>query len=106
MGAPERGGLLACLDHAADTGQHDRVVALTAALAALLRRDGPWAEAITRHTAAVKAARQLGDRLGQANALNHLGDVRRVTGEYPAATAALDQALAIYRDLQPPGERG
>ena len=49
----ERASLLACLDHATATGQHARVIALTAALAGLLRSDGPWAEAITRHTAAV-----------------------------------------------------
>ena len=29
--------------------------------------------------------RDLGDRLGQANALSDLGDVRRLTGDYPAA---------------------
>ena len=46
----ERASLLACLDQATGTGQHARVVALTAGLAGLLRRDGPWAEAITRHT--------------------------------------------------------
>ena len=75
----ERVSLLACLDHAIGTGQHARVIALTAGLAGLLRRDGPWADAITRHTAAIQAARDLGDRLGQAGALNDLGDVRRLT---------------------------
>ena len=44
---------------ATGTGQHARVIALTAALAALLRSDGPWAEAITLHEAAVQAARSL-----------------------------------------------
>ena len=65
----ERASLLACLDHATGSGQHARVIALTAGLAGLLWRDGPWADAITRHTAAIHAARHLGDRLGQANAL-------------------------------------
>ena len=41
----------------AATGQHARVTALTACLAGLLRSDGPWAEAVTRHMAAVQAAR-------------------------------------------------
>ena len=81
------------------TGQHARVIALTAGLAGLLRSDGPWADAITRHTAAIQAARHLGDRLGQANALSDLGDVRLLTGDYPAAAQALEQALGIYRDL-------
>ena len=95
----ERASLFACLDHVTVTGQHARVTGLTAGLAGLLRRDGPWAEAITRHTAAVQAARHLGDRLGQANALNDLGDVRRVTGDFPAAAQVLEQALGIYRDF-------
>jgi transcriptional regulator with XRE-family HTH domain/tetratricopeptide (TPR) repeat protein len=99
----ERPSLLACLDHATATGQHARVVALTGGLAGLLRRDGPWAEAITRHTTAIQAARYLGDRLGQANALHDLADVRRLTGDYLAGAQDLEQALGIYREL---GNRG
>ena len=40
----ERATLLSCLDHATTIGQHARVIALTAGLASLLRRDGPGAE--------------------------------------------------------------
>jgi len=95
----ERASLLACLDHATAAGQHARVIALTAGLAGLLQRDGPWADAITRHTAAITAARQLGDRLGQASALTDLGIARRLTGDYPAAARLLGEALGISRDL-------
>jgi tetratricopeptide (TPR) repeat protein/transcriptional regulator with XRE-family HTH domain len=95
----ERASLLACLDHAAAVGQHARVVAFTAALAELLRRDGPWADAVARHSAAVQAAQRAGDLLGQANALSDLGSVQRLVGDYPGATQALERALAIYRDL-------
>jgi tetratricopeptide (TPR) repeat protein/transcriptional regulator with XRE-family HTH domain len=95
----ERASLLACLDHATGTGQHDRVIALTAGLAALLRSDGPWAQAITRHQAAIQAAHHLGDRLGQAGALRDLGVVRWLMDDYPAAAQALEQALGLYRDL-------
>ena len=95
----ERVSLLACLDHATGTGQHARVIALTAGLAGLLRRDGPWADAITRHTAAIQAARHLGDRLGQANALGDLGTVRWLAADFRAASEALEQALGIYCDL-------
>jgi len=95
----ERASLLACLDHATATGQHAQVTALTAGLAGLLRLDGTWAEAITRHEAAIQATRHLEDRLGQANALTDLADVRRLTGDYPAAAQAQAQALGIYRDL-------
>jgi len=43
--------------------------------------------------------RDLGYRLGQVNALTNLGDVRRLTGEFPAAAQALEEALGIARDL-------
>jgi DNA-binding SARP family transcriptional activator len=95
----ERASLMACLDHAAAVGQHARVVALTAGLAGLLQRDGPWADAVTRHATAAGAAQRLGDRPGQAGALTDLGAVRRMTGDYPAAAQDLEQALGIYRDL-------
>ena len=95
----ERANLLACLDHATATGQHARVVGLTVGLAGLLRQDGPWAEAITRHIAAIRAAEYLGDRLGQAGALNDLGVVLGLTGDHLAATQALEHALGIYRHL-------
>ncbi len=95
----ERGTLIACLDRAAATGRHGLVVALSAGLAGLLRLDGPWAEAITRHTAAVEAARHLGDLLGQANARNDLGDARFMACDYQGAARDLELALAIYRDI-------
>jgi hypothetical protein len=75
----DRANLLACLDSVTRTGQHARVIALTAGIAGFLRREGPFADAITRHTAAVQAAQRADDRLGQANALNDLEHVRRLT---------------------------
>jgi tetratricopeptide (TPR) repeat protein/transcriptional regulator with XRE-family HTH domain len=95
----ERASLLACLDQATAAGQHARVIALTAGLAALLRSDGPWDQAITRHATAVQAARQIGDRPGQALALTDLGDIRQPTGDYPGAARDLQEALGICRDL-------
>jgi tetratricopeptide (TPR) repeat protein/transcriptional regulator with XRE-family HTH domain len=95
----ERASLLACLDHSAATGQHARAVALTAAMASLLRVDGPWAEATTRHATAVRAAQDAGDRPGQANALNNLAVLREATGDYPGAAREFAEALVIHRDL-------
>jgi tetratricopeptide (TPR) repeat protein/transcriptional regulator with XRE-family HTH domain len=95
----ERPSLLACLDHATATGQHGRVISLTAGLSALLLDDGPWADAITRHIAAAAAAQHLGDRLGQAGALNDLGAAQRLAGDYTAAARAHEQALSIYCDI-------
>ena len=95
----DRASLLACLDAAARAGQDARVIALTAGIAGLLRLDGPFPNAVTRHTAAAQAASRLDDRLGQANALTDLGSVRWRMGDYPGAAQALEQALGIYRDI-------
>jgi tetratricopeptide (TPR) repeat protein/transcriptional regulator with XRE-family HTH domain len=93
----ERATLLACLDQAARSDQHARVVALPAALASLLRIDGPWAEAVARHSAAASAARRLSDRLALASALLDLGDAQTLTGDVTPAARALDEALVIFR---------
>jgi tetratricopeptide (TPR) repeat protein/transcriptional regulator with XRE-family HTH domain len=98
----ERASLLACLDQAAAASQYARVIALTAGISGLLQQDGWWADAVARHTAAIGAAQHLGDRLSQANALSDLGEVRRMTGDYPAAVQVQEEALGIYREL---GER-
>ena len=95
----ERASLLACLDQVTGTGQHARIIALTAGVAGLLHQDGPWAEAIARHETAVRAAQHLGDRLGQANALGYLGLVRLLDGDYPAAARALEEELGLAHDL-------
>jgi tetratricopeptide (TPR) repeat protein len=95
----ERACLLACLEHATRTGEHARVVALTAAIAALLRQDGPWTDAIACHTTAVQAAQHLGDRQCEATALTDLGDALYLSGDLRGAAEAQEKALGIYRDL-------
>jgi tetratricopeptide (TPR) repeat protein/transcriptional regulator with XRE-family HTH domain len=93
----ERASLLACLDQVVTTSQPERVVALTTGLAGLLRHDGPWAEALTRNVTALRAARHLGDRLGQANVLADLGRFRLLTDDFEGAARDLEEALGLYR---------
>jgi tetratricopeptide (TPR) repeat protein len=95
----EREALLACRDHLAATGQRARLVALTAGLTGLLRRDGPWDQARALHAAAAQAAEELGHRAGQAGALLSLGDVERLMGDSAAAARTLTAALGIFREL-------
>jgi DNA-binding SARP family transcriptional activator/tetratricopeptide (TPR) repeat protein len=76
-----------------------RVVSLTAALAAFLQEEGPWAQAAALHRAAVGAARELGDRLSEANALGDLGRVMESAGDHAAAAAEYERALALYREM-------
>jgi DNA-binding SARP family transcriptional activator/tetratricopeptide (TPR) repeat protein len=92
----ERASLVACL---AGTDDPRRVVSLTAALTELLRRDGPWTDAIAWHAAAAQAAVRLGDRLEEANARIDLGTVYRLAGDYEEAERELHQALSLYRAL-------
>jgi DNA-binding SARP family transcriptional activator/tetratricopeptide (TPR) repeat protein len=82
----ERANLVA----AAELGQ---VVALTAGMAELLRRDGPWSEALTRHARAAGLA----SGVERAGALLDLATVRRLTGDYPGAARDAREALAGYR---------
>jgi DNA-binding SARP family transcriptional activator/tetratricopeptide (TPR) repeat protein len=95
----ERPALVACRDYAADTGQQARMIALTAGLAGLLRRDGPWTEARTLHAAAARAAEDLGDRPCRATALLSLGDVERLMGDGAGAIRTLSEAIEVFADL-------
>jgi len=95
----ERANLIACIDHATQTDQLERIVALTAAIAALMRLDGPWADAIVRHVSAVDAARRLRDRPSEARALSNLGVVQRLTDDFPGAVDSLEASLNIFSEL-------
>jgi tetratricopeptide (TPR) repeat protein len=48
---------------------------------------------------ALATFRDIGSRLGEANALCWLGDVLRETGKLPEAARVLNQALAVYREI-------
>ena len=95
----ERANLLACLDHATESGQPDRMIAFTVGLTALLRQDGPWVDAVARHQVALQAARRSGDRSHEAYFLNQIGTMRHLVGEFGASKLVLQEALGIYTDL-------
>ena len=58
-----------------------------------------FAAAVATLQQALALYRDLGDQAGQADALNGLGWVHRLTGDYPAAAACLRQALELFRGL-------
>lgn len=95
----ERANLLACLDHATESGPPDRIIAFTVGLTALLRQDGPWVDAVARHQVALQAARRSGDRSHQAYFLNQLGTMRHLIGDFRASKLVLEEALGICTDL-------
>ena len=55
----------------------------------------PPAPAASAKQAATPIFRDIGDRLGQTNALDDLATVQHLTGEYPGAIASLTEALPV-----------
>ena len=70
------------------------------------RLTGDYPAAAASQQQALELFRDLGDRLGQASALNELGIVQQLTGDYPAAAASHQQALELFRDLGEPARPG
>jgi tetratricopeptide (TPR) repeat protein len=50
------------------------------------------------YQSALTAARQAGDRLGEADTLDGLGVLQGDAGDYPAAAASLSRAVTLYAD--------
>jgi tetratricopeptide (TPR) repeat protein len=95
----EYSNLLACAHHTADNTQPTHLIPLADAMAAYLRQQGPWDQALTLHHTAATTAHHTNDRLGEANALWNLGRVRVLTGDYAGAAELGGQALELYRTL-------
>ena len=103
----ERANLHAAADYAATSGRSRHAIAIPAAMRGFLATRGHWDQSAALHQSALAAARQAGDRLGEADTLNMLGALQRETGDYLAAAASLTQALALYRDVgDQPGRAG
>ena len=95
----ERPNLHAVAGYAAAIGRSRHAVTIPVAISSFLFTRGHWDQAAGLHQGALTAARQAGDRAGQADALHELGILQRETGDYPAATASLTGALELYRSL-------
>jgi tetratricopeptide (TPR) repeat protein len=95
----ERANLHACAGYAAAHGRLVHAVWIPVAMSGFLHTQGHWNEAAVLGQAALAAARTTGDLPGQAWALNQLGVVQWLTGDYPAATASLTRALELFGDL-------
>jgi DNA-binding SARP family transcriptional activator/Tfp pilus assembly protein PilF len=60
---------------------------------------GHYADAVTIHTHARHAAREMGERTAEAHALNNLGIVSARLGRYPEASAHLRESLALFHGV-------
>jgi tetratricopeptide (TPR) repeat protein/transcriptional regulator with XRE-family HTH domain len=95
----ERPNLVDGVDCAARQQRHDHVVHLAYAVHSYLRVAGHWEQALGVHQAAVRAAQVTGNGLWLGEALNDLGVVQLLRGDYQAAAVSLARAIGLYRDL-------
>jgi tetratricopeptide (TPR) repeat protein len=95
----ERANLHAAADYAAARGHSRHAILIPVAISGWLDHYGHWDQSAALHQGALAAARQAGDRLGEADTLSTLGGLQRETGDYLAAAGSLAQALAFYRDV-------
>ena len=95
----ERLNLHAAVSYAATYGHPGHAVAIPVAMHSFLRTQGHWDQALALHNTALSAARHTSDHLAEAGILDRLGVVQTLTGDYPAATATLTQALERFGEL-------
>jgi tetratricopeptide (TPR) repeat protein len=72
---------------------------LTQARAAVLWEGGDLDGARTLFERSLAGYRELGDRVGEAGELHHLGELHRDAGNYDLAAEFLGAAVALYREL-------
>ena len=92
----ERANLHAAAGYAAQ-GHHKHATQIPAAVSGFLAARGHWDQFAALLQAALDAAREAGDRLGEADTLGALGVVQGEMGDYPAAAASHQEALALAR---------
>jgi tetratricopeptide (TPR) repeat protein/transcriptional regulator with XRE-family HTH domain len=96
--AAERPSLVAVAVHAAGHGWPGHATRLSATLFRYLDTGAHYTQALAIHGSAGRAARYLGDRAAEANALNSLGVMEQRQGRYQQATGHFEQALPRYRE--------
>ena len=94
----ERANLVAAARQAAATGLHDIAWRLPPTVFPMFNRRSNWAECVTMQRIATESSRKVGDRLGEAWALNQLGFALARLRD-PEAFVHLEQALAIRQQL-------
>jgi class 3 adenylate cyclase/tetratricopeptide (TPR) repeat protein len=95
----ERPNLRAAVNYAVAEAMPQHAVVIASAIGGFLRARGHWGLAADLYQTALTAARESGDLQGAAGALDELGLLQELTGEYAAATASLTQAADLFREL-------
>jgi tetratricopeptide (TPR) repeat protein/transcriptional regulator with XRE-family HTH domain len=95
----ERPNLTAAAEHAASHGRPSHAIDVAAAISGFLSARGYHDQSAALHQGALAAAREAGDRLGEAGALAELGVLQLDTGDYRTAAASLTRAARMFDDL-------
>jgi tetratricopeptide (TPR) repeat protein/transcriptional regulator with XRE-family HTH domain len=95
----ERPALSVACAYTAAHGWPRHTTRLAAILFRYLEGSGHYPDALTIHTHAWRAARDIGDRADEAHALTNLGVVFWRLGHYRQAADHLQQALALCREV-------
>ncbi|WP_189077276.1 tetratricopeptide repeat protein [Mangrovihabitans endophyticus] len=95
----ERANLVATAVHAAEHGQAWYPVQLALVLLRYLENGGHYADAVTLHEHALRAAESLADRRSAAQLRINLGVVAVQQGRYAEASAELQRALELAYDV-------
>ncbi|MBC6466558.1 tetratricopeptide repeat protein [Actinomadura alba] len=95
----EHDNLLGIADHAAVQGRPRHTALLAHVLAGYLETSGHWETAGRLHERAATAWREIGERIGVAQALSDLSHVRFRTGQYGDALEYAKSALEIFRSV-------
>jgi tetratricopeptide (TPR) repeat protein/transcriptional regulator with XRE-family HTH domain len=95
----ERPNLHAAVDYAAATGRSLPAVQIPAAMSGFLTARGLWDESRALHETALAAARESGDRGGQAIAQGELGVLGWLTGDFPEAASRLADSATLYGEI-------
>ena len=94
----ERSNLHAAVDHAL-LHRLVHATAIPAAMNGFLLTRSLWDQALILHRTALEAARYTSDQHAEAEALDDLGVLQRLTGDSTAAIASLTRALELHRAL-------
>ena len=80
-------------------GEAETVVDLWNCLSNVLRLAGDYTNALASAQRGLAVARQVGDRLGEANVLQAIGDVQQFRDDRAGALASYGQALDLFRQV-------
>jgi tetratricopeptide (TPR) repeat protein/DNA-binding SARP family transcriptional activator len=95
----ERANLIAAASAAAEHGWPDQIRKLDDTLFRHLITGAHYEDALVLHGLVLRAAREQGDRSGEATALDHMGQVQRRLGQYELALEHFQQALTAHREV-------